>query len=290
MESSETGTEVDLGSGTPLRRLVVPLTLDHGFDRGVSMAARLAEHWHLPILLVSVAEEPGTANQAIEEQRASLLAAHPSVQAGVELVGAGATPAQSLTEALDDGDLIVIATEAAGEDGSAPSFAQELTYAWGGPVLMIGPAAQIDAPIHGDVVVGLDGSAMAERGLPLAIGLAAALDSQVWAVQVVPSATTDEIERLRARGEHVSESAYIRDALDRANSRSAAWEIVHGDDPAHSLTELVRDRDAAFLVLATHGQSALPRAVFGNVCMAMVRHSPRPVLVVSPTAAKPAAS
>ncbi len=286
MESSETPTEVDLGGGTTLGRLVVPLAHGHGFDRGMSLAARLAEHWGLPIHLVSTAAADD-AERALEDQQSALLAAHPSVVATAEVVGREPTPAASLSSRLHDDDLVVMAAESATDEGWG-DFAQALAHESGGPVVMIGPEAQIDATLHGDVVVGLDGSALAERGLAPAVGLAAALDSQVWAVQVVSSATTEEIERLRARGERVSESAYIRDALDRTDSPGASWEIVHGDDPAHSLVELVRDRTAAFLVLTTHGQTALPRAAFGSVCWAAVQRCPRPVLVIRPARSEPA--
>lgn len=289
MEKQEIKTVLRVGNEDAIGRIVVPITLDHDHDRGVSLAAALATRWALPVHLVSVsmgAEDQVdiASGEVLEDVRRSLRAAHPEVDATDELVAAATDPVEHLAACLAPSDLVVMATSGADD---ASSFAQALTQAWGGPVMMIGPHAGIDIA-EGGVLVGVDGSALAERALPAALDLAAAMDREVWVVHVVPAAVTQHVADLRARGERVSENAYVRDVVERLDAgQSAAWEVVHAEDAASALVEFAADRHASWIVLATHGQSGVLRPAFGSVCMAVVRHATRPVVVVRPVPPTP---
>ncbi|MDH3753308.1 MAG: universal stress protein [Acidimicrobiia bacterium] len=289
MEDTRTHAPVDLGTGSPLTRIVVLMMLDEHDDHGVAVGARLAERWAFPIKLVSLdpsADDAVTmsAGQAVEAARGTLAAAHPALDVSDEIIAAAHDPAVALAASLATSDLVVVSGAAtAGE--RTESLAQTLAHEWGGPIMMIGPHMGLDT-IDGDVVVGVDGSALSERGLPVAIGLAAAFGAQLWVVQVVPSSVTDHVERLKARGERVSETSYIHDLVEGLGP-SVRWEIIHGDEPAAALVDCADRHNASALVMATHGRSALPRPVFGSVCMEAVRRATRPVMVIRPTKVSP---
>ncbi len=273
--------------------VVVPLAPDHDTGRGLSMAAGLAERWDVPIRLISVDQTApaGSVSLAaggrLEDARAALTARHPALAVSDVLLGAVDHPAHALNDVLTSGDLVVLATDAAGTD-TGPSFAESLADLWGGPILLIGPQARLDVEIEpgAEIIVGIDGSALAERSLPLALAMALRFDLHLTLVQVVSTGHAAQLERMRARGEAVSESAYVRDVAEHLGT---GWEMVHDDDPVAALALIADDRDAPFLVLSTHGATGLARQVFGSVCMGVVHAARRPVLVRSGHRSRPLA-
>lgn len=284
---------VDFGTGTPLTRIVVPITLDHRFDRGVSVASRLAERWQLPIHLVTaqVATDDvplGDIQHTLDLTEQRLLAAKPWLDVDDEALAAGEDPAAVIAETLTQGDLVVLATDAVGTGDRTMSFAQALAHEWSGPIVMIGPNARIDLA-GGDVVVGVDGSTLAEQAVPMAVSLSLALESHPWVVQVSPASVTEHVVELRRRGVRVSEGAYVREVVERLGESRATWNVIHGDDPAVSLEAFAQDHNAAFLVMTTRGESGLGWPAFGSVCMRTVRSAKRPVVVSRPEMQPPRA-
>lgn len=273
--------------------IVVPLAPDHDSGRGVFVAAMLAERWGVPIRLISVERTAPdgavsiAAGGRLEDARAALTARHRALAVSDVLLGAVEDPVGALHGALRSGDLVVMATEAAGSDGG-PSFTEALADRWGGPLLLIGPQARLELAIEpgAEIVVAVDGSALAERALPLAMGLAHRFGVRPLLIQVVSTGHTAQLERLRARGEVVSDSAYVRDVAQRLG---VSWEVVHDDDPVAALVRVATDRTIPMLVLSTHGATGLARQVFGSVCMGVVHHAPCPVLVRSGYRSRPLA-
>ena len=155
--------------------------------------------------------------------------------------------------------------------------------------MLCGPACT-DHDFTGPVVVTVDGSSTAESALEPAREVAAALGVKLWVISVVPEATSANVAERQARGEHVSESGYVRALVDRLTSEGvdAGWEIVHDDDAAQGVAAFVRALEAAVVVCASHGRSGVAREVFGRVSMGIVEHSPAPVLVVRSDTPDPA--
>lgn len=285
MSEQRAETPIELGAGVAVGRLVVPVTLDQRYDRGVSAAAALAERFGLPVLLVCVdlGDESVGLDQGELMRRASaaLVAAHPSVEVGDLVLGGTAEPAAVLAAQLEPGDLVVLATEAM--DDPSSSFAQHLASHSHAPVLMIGPVAELGA-LEGDVVVAVDGSVLAERCIPAARGFAAALGSNIKLVEAVSSVVSAHVHSLKERGERVSENAYIRDLADRLDDPRVSWEVVHHDDPAAALGEASRRTDVAMIVMSTHGRDGFVGQVFGSIALDTVRQARCPVLVQRPVA------
>lgn len=273
--------------------IVVPLAPEHHGGRGLTVAAALAERWDVPIRLISVDETAPVgavsiaAGGRLEDAKAALTARHPALAVSDVMLGAVDDPVAALDDLLTSGDLVVLATDAAGSD-VGPSFAESLADRWGGPLLLIGPHARVDLDMvaGAEMLVGIDGSALAERSLPLALAMAHRFGLRPVLVQVVPTGHSAHLKRLRARGEAVSESAYLRDVAERLHT---GWEIVHDDDPVGALVQMGTERHAPLIVLSTHGATGLARQVFGSVCMGVVAAARCPVLVRSGYRSRPLA-
>jgi nucleotide-binding universal stress UspA family protein len=286
MTEPTTRIAIDLSTGMTVERIVVPVTLDHRYDRGVSAAVDIAERFDLPMLLVCV--DLGTGDSIDLDRRESmdaacsaLVAAHPGVVVEDLILAGAGDPAVALAARLEPQDLVVLATEAM--DGPAGSFAQHLVGNSNAPVLMFGPAAALDSLV-GDVVVAVDGSVLAERSIPAAFGFASALGSNIRLIEVVSNVVSDHVRRLREKGERVSENAYIRDLATRLDDPRVSWKVIHHDDPAIALSDAARNPDTAMIVMSTHGREGFVAQVFSSVALETVRYSRCPVLVQRPVA------
>lgn len=279
-----TRVSIEFVEGVPVQRVVVPVALDHRYDRGVAAAAPLAERFDLPVLLVSVQLGDGDTvdlarGDLIKELRDAVTAAHPTIDVDDLVMAGSEEPAVTLAASLRPDDLVVLATDAV--EGPTGSFAQHLAGHTDAPVMMLGPDAQL-GDLSGDVIVGVDGSVLAERCLPAAVGLAAALGSNVKLLEAVSSVVTEHIGRLKRRGERVSENAYIRDLAERLNDASVSWEVVHHDDPAAALSDAAERSGAAIIAMSTHGREGFVSQVFGSITLDTVRQARCPVLVQRP--------
>lgn len=298
-----------LQPGTAVERVVVPVPPDSGHDRGVEVAIAWAARWKLPVLLVTVdATGRGEAEVHLTRTRERLGAANGFPVTSQVLDGTDV--ASAVAGLLTTGDLVVMSSSGSPSGLPGPSHAWPLVQAaTGHPVVLVGPNVTVPLPpLDGPVVVGLDGSDLAEQALPVALALAGALGTRLWLVEAVPGATVAQAEHLRTQGEHVSTSAYLRDtvaqvaagAWDTVGHHLAAtatgtgtatgsepgepvgWELVQSDDPAEALAAFAGERRAAALVLSTHGRSGLRADVFGSTALEAVARSAVPVLVIRP--------
>ncbi|HSK30420.1 MAG TPA: universal stress protein [Candidatus Limnocylindria bacterium] len=111
----------------------------------------------------------------------------------------------------------------------------------------------------------LDGSAAAEKILPLAQVITAPQSGKLTVLRVVQDS-----------GELAAEEEYWR---DRAKQYRAELRfLISADPPAAIGAELERD-PRAIAALTTHGRSAWAEAVLGSVTLRVIRESKRPVIV-----------
>lgn len=290
-----------LEPGIAVERIVVPVPADTGHDRGIEAATVWAARWNLPILLVAVdAAGNGEAEVHLTRTRERLATANPFPVTSQVLEATDVAPA--VAAVLTASDLVVMSS------GGSPSGRPGPSHAWAliqavtrHPVLAVGPhvtAATLDGP----VVVGLDGSDLAEQALPMALALAGALGTRLWLAEAVPTAAVAQAEHLRERGERVSTSAYLRDTAAQVAAGAwdalghhltgagttgdpaerVGWELVQSDHPAEALAAFAAERRAAALVLSTHGRSGLRADVIGSTALEAVARSSVPVLVMRP--------
>jgi len=143
------------------------------------------------------------------------------------------------------------------------------------------------------ILVPLDGSAFAERALPVAAALAGKLGASLHLVSVHDPAS-GFIDPATAAVASVELDEEIRSAqqeyLDRQAGAAAAqgMPVVHELRTGEAAAELARYAEAGsidLVVMTTHGRGGISRLWLGSVADRMVRRSARPILLLRPDAA-----
>src|SRR5262245_6858878 len=131
------------------------------------------------------------------------------------------------------------------------------------------------------ILVTTDGSALAERAVPVAAGLARAAGA---AVDVLCVADVDPIETAENRdAEHalaVAGQAASAVALAVRRLGVGAEPAAVVDRPVEGILRFASARGDRLLVMSTHGRCGLGRWLHGSGAEAVVRRSPVPVVLV----------
>jgi nucleotide-binding universal stress UspA family protein len=192
-------------------------------------------------------------------------------------------PAEGIVDDAADADLIVMSTQGAGGGGRLlfGSVADRVARHAPAPTLLLrgGHHPVATQPVQ-RIVVALDGSAAAERALPLATLLAALLHVPVHFV------TVDDAEG--TRGRHSGDQSAPRDEKPDAylNGTAAslqALDIVISTEvrSGPAATEVMATLGIGdLLVITTHGQGAARRWQIGNVAEKLLRQAAAPVALV----------
>jgi nucleotide-binding universal stress UspA family protein len=135
-----------------------------------------------------------------------------------------------------------------------------------------GPAPFGVAPVTvRHVVVPLDGSPFAERALPVAAWLAAAVGAGVHLVEVIPPGDDEGAENA---------TRYL-DSTCR-HHHGASWEVVRQDEVGDALAAEVTRSGGRLACLATHGRGRSP--TIGSVAVSVLERSREPLMLVGPAA------
>lgn len=130
-------------------------------------------------------------------------------------------------------------------------------------------------------IVPLDGSAVAESALPLALTVAKALKLRLQLVQMVPDAWPGGSERsaqaLRPAEHYLSGVAA---SLEPNGVVVDTRALPVGDDIAAGIAGAAESAHAAMIIMATQGRTGLRRIMMGSVADAVVRTAGMPVLAV----------
>lgn len=152
------------------------------------------------------------------------------------------------------------------------------------------------------ILVGLDGSALAELSLPYVAALAGASHAEVTLVRVVSEGDTLEpLEEVNPRllpymavmpGTPREESqaepranvhaaqAYLDAVADRLRQQGIVVEpVVTAGEAADALIEEAQLHHADLIVLSTHGRSGLGRWIYGSVAESVLQRTPVPVFL-----------
>lgn len=182
--------------------------------------------------------------------------------------------ADSIVAAAAGVDLVVMSTRGAGGGGRLlfGSVADRVARHSPSPTLLLrGGSAPVSAEAVRRVVVPLDGSANAERALPLALTLAATLACPIHLTTVIEEAAAKTARR-RADGylERHAEQLASRgvQATTERRSGSAAEELLAAVAPGD------------LLVITTHGQGEARRWQIGRVAEKLLRQAAAPVVLV----------
>ena len=136
---------------------------------------------------------------------------------------------------------------------------------------------QFGGPLWSDtpeLLAAVDGSAFAEAALEVAASLAEALHGKLVLVRV-----EDDPARLGAAME------YLPLAQARLAANHPGLPIVTDirvGDAAYGIEEALAQREAEFVVMATHGRSGAKRAIIGSIAGKIVNHGKVPVVLIHP--------
>jgi nucleotide-binding universal stress UspA family protein len=140
------------------------------------------------------------------------------------------------------------------------------------------------------ILVPLDGSAFAERAVPVATELARRTGAGVRLVHVHMRVTADPIyvDGLAVIDEHMHslgrehEQAYLDQARKRLAADGDLSAVLLYGPVADALADYVDSSGAMLIVMTTHGRGGLERAWLGSVADELIRVSPAPLLLVRP--------
>jgi nucleotide-binding universal stress UspA family protein len=145
------------------------------------------------------------------------------------------------------------------------------------------------ARMYEKILVPLDGSEAANRGLHEAIGLARGRPARLHLLHVVedlpladipPSAEFDAaLESLRRRGEDLLAKA-SRTAIDQGAQADTLVIDATGRRAADVIVDTARERGCDLIVIGTHGRRGLSRLMMGSDAERVARTAPVPVLLV----------
>lgn len=308
---SQTQREQDTSISSGGLRLLVPMDGSAQSARALEVAKRIPSS---EILLLHVEQEevlflpefyPVGAGELAAEARAEFERAAKSLRAEgltVKTEIRQGDPSDEILEASAGYDLIVMATRGRNAAGRMlfGSVADRISRHSSVPALLIRARDDTPLPETTRIVVPLDGSAIAERALPIAIRLAQGLSLPVHLVRAV------DIDSVRAtiRARRQADDAPAIDAGKEGNTWEDARLQTEQDATAY-LARIAADLEsqgvttstqillgtAAFELLATlqetdlavmtsHGRSGFERWLLGSVAEKLVREAKSPVVLV----------
>lgn len=156
------------------------------------------------------------------------------------------------------------------------SVAEDVVRAVDTPVLVLGPQCLLRDPVDlRQVVVAVDATDTAQAVLPLAATWADALGLRCLLLHVakpprekgLPSDPADAFD-------FAPLVATLRGVCDDIGTQ-----VVHADDVAEGLAQVVDTTAASVVMMATHGRHGLDRFTHGSVTADVIRSSTVPVLV-----------
>jgi len=305
------------------RTILVPLDGSPVAEQALPLARRIAERAGSKLRLVLVHQiptaplDPAAARlftslelATRKSERAYLRSLQTKLrQEGVRLASA-VTLSGPVGPALDQYvrelgiDLVVMATHGRGGVRRAwlGSVADYLVRHLQVPVLMVRPAedgAATTSASASQILVPLDGSALAEDAIGPAADLARLWGSELTLLRVVHPVVFYGDELLGwpapvgvsgAAGSGGGAEGYVRDFSERLRGEGlrASGVAVVGWAAADAILKLARPEHVAAIAIATHGRGGLKRLALGSVADKLIRGADVPVLVYRPAqAAKP---
>lgn len=262
----------------------------------------LAEANKIPVELLTIADPDARAPfwpAEVDESYFKKIAAEYFTSA-MQVTGSLETgdPAAAIVDrAKDDGDcLIAMATH--GVSGLRRwllgSVAGKVVQTAVNPLLLIHPMEDSTAPAMTgcrEVLVPLDGSALAESALAHVSGLAREMKLKVHLVRVfsLPKTAFVVADGMFDQGPAVFREARRQEAeqylaakvheLRTEGVESIAASAVEGD-PASEIIDLARAARDNLIAMSTHGKSGVTRWMLGSVAERVVQHSGDPVLLI----------
>lgn len=262
------------------KRLLVPIDGSDRSERVAEIATTVGAATGAEVQLIAVIaadEEREVRERYLDAVASSVVGERPVDLKTV--IRKGIRIEKEIEQAIDDETSMVMLTGGTigPHDGHIGSVAEQVIRATTRPSIVVGPNALASIQGVTRVVVGLDGSPLAERAIPVGCELASLLHAQLWLVTV---ASPDQVAAATAVGP-IIETGYLRRLAGTAcPGIDVEYDVLHNVDPAAGILSFLTEFDLP--VLSTHGRSGVSRLVAGSVTTAVVRDATRPVAIVPP--------
>jgi nucleotide-binding universal stress UspA family protein len=135
-----------------------------------------------------------------------------------------------------------------------------------------------------NIVLPLDGSALAACAVPFAVHLARRTNADLVLLRATPHVNPvfvphPEALAVAASHERAARREAAADLWELAQSLRDQELVAHvalaAGVPELAILDVVRTRPASLIVMATHGEGGLGRKIYGSVAVAVLRHTPR---------------
>lgn len=173
-------------------------------------------------------------------------------------------------------DLVVLDSHGRGPLGELVlgSISADLVRSSLSPTMLVGPACDVPSGFR-QLMVAIDGSPDSIGALDVASRLSQRIGVTLELVEVA-----EEV----AYTSDVAETAELHRLAEMVDPPVQAWDVLHGHDVVKALVDHVGSARDVVLVVGCHGRSEGRSHVLGGTATRAARHSPVPVLVVSPEA------
>ena len=282
-----------------IESVLVPLDGSALAEEALPLGQALALRAGVPLRLVRVIDRDRTSEAERQAEHAVSEAAR---QAGVEAqlrVRAGDAAEEILREAGDlPRPLIVMTTHGRSGIGRwlIGSVADRVVRGGAAPVLLLRSGTSLgDAQGFRRLLVPLDGSALAEDALPLAVTLAHVFAAEVHLARVAEttrlftltgtsqSPIPDTLLEEMVADLEAEAGAYLRPVVERLRPEGVPLRAVVLDGiPVEALLAYTATHEIDLVVLATHGRGGFNRLVLGSVAERLLRQGQTPILMVPP--------
>jgi nucleotide-binding universal stress UspA family protein len=260
------------------KHLIVPIDGSPASFDAVPVAARLATTVGGTFEVVSVRPPCGFANskRALDRELDRLQGTSPE-SCKFLMTDEEASEAIGNIVRTSPHSLVVMSSHGHGRSAAVlGSTTDQVLRAIGGPIVVVGPSCDVDQTglLDGNYIVPVDGSARAERMLPIVATWALHLGGRPWLVKAA-----DDIAR------PVSDRSYLSAVAHDVGYRTGhvvGYEVLEGDHAARAIVEFARGSHASLIFLSTHGRTGLGRLRSGSIAAEVVRTAPCPVVLIRP--------
>lgn len=276
--------------------VLIPLDGSKNAENAIPMGVFLANAYGAPLQLLHVADG-GELNSAPDLEKAVTLfsgythdlMAHYSVEAGYRTTLLAGKPASVILEAIAASPThpaaraVVLSTHGIGglKSSLIGSVADKVIRATSVPALVVPGIGPASIPSSNPVIVGVDGSEMAECGLSQARTMATYLKASLIVVRACqyPSSIGHQFAYYYPPNllEIIEDAA--RDYLDHIIQPGETPMVVEGA-PASRLFAVAEANNASMVVVTSHGRGFASRLALGSTTAALMHSIKRPLLVV----------
>ncbi len=141
------------------------------------------------------------------------------------------------------------------------------------------------------ILIPLDGSALAEAILPYAVAVARATGSALTLLSVIPQTLVDDpiyatfdLPDPEQEESRASRSDYLASVATRLKEEGlqVRTKVLAGNPATHIVSLAQQDASIRLIAMASHGRSGIGRVFFGSVAAKVIEEVPMPLLLFRP--------